>query len=170
MNILSQDMLAQRDFWLSSSDEELLRFCRVEAFKASGNGGQKVNKTSSAVRVIHNPTSISATDSESRSQHENKHHALRKLRMQMAFELRCLPAELKVSGDIPSLENPLYPLFAAKVLDHLVSAAWDMKTAAANLGFSTSKLLKLSARDSQLWQFIQKSRETAGLHRLRPPE
>jgi len=47
--------------------------------KSSGPGGQHVNKTESAVRVIHNPTGLTATSQEERSQHQNKRIALMKL-------------------------------------------------------------------------------------------
>ena len=74
------------------SDEDLFRECEVETFRASGPGGQHVNKTESAVRLRHLPTGLVATSRESRSQHQNKAACLRKLRAQ-AEQLNRRPAK-----------------------------------------------------------------------------
>jgi peptide chain release factor len=51
----------------------------VESMRASGPGGQHINKTESAIRVIHNPTGITAVAQEERSQHLNRKLALCRL-------------------------------------------------------------------------------------------
>ena len=65
---------------LPESDEELLRECEVETFRSSGPGGQHVNKTESAVRLQHRPSSVVVTSQQERSQHRNKAICLEKLR------------------------------------------------------------------------------------------
>lgn len=65
---------------LPESDEELLMQCRVTAFRASGSGGQHVNVTDSAVRLLHIPTGIVVTSQKGRSQFFNKQDCIQKLR------------------------------------------------------------------------------------------
>jgi len=59
---------------------------RIESMRASGPGGQHVNKTSTAVRVTHVPSGLSAIAQEERSQHQNKKLAL--ARMALLLEER----------------------------------------------------------------------------------
>ncbi|MDH3734842.1 MAG: peptide chain release factor-like protein [Gemmatimonadota bacterium] len=65
-------------------DEELLAQCRVDTFRAGGQGGQHQNKTESAVRLTHLPTGTVATARDSRSQHQNRRAALARLRVALA--------------------------------------------------------------------------------------
>jgi len=157
---------SERDSWLEAPDEKFTSLCKLDFFKASGNGGQKRNKCSTAVRITHLPSGISATSCNTRSQHQNRSDAIRKLKEQIALNVRS--ESFKAVENIGmSLSNPDYPQWIASVFDVLFLHSFSLKDAAAEFNISSSKLQKLIARDPMLWQELNRLRQANGLPPLR---
>ena len=156
--------------WAALSDEQLLAQCEVDTYRASGPGGQKRNKTSSAVRLRHLPSGLLVIAEESRSQHENKSRALKRLRRALYLKLRepiatedLMPERLAARSDYgPARDaegrlhlghkDPRFWPAVAVVLDVLVTVQARLSDAAAALGTSTANLGDFLRSDAKVWE------------------
>jgi hypothetical protein len=165
------------DAILQLPEDELARQCKFEAYKSGGPGGQKRNKTSSAVKWTHVATGVSARSSDFRSQAENRLRALHRLRVKLATDTRRLidlrgyepPAwlsEARVQGKLTTnTKNPLYARLAAHVLDVFDTAGARASNAAALLGIPTSNLIHFLQADHTVWAAAARMRAA---HQLSP--
>ena len=168
-----------RATWTALTDAQLLAQCEVDTYRASGPGGQKRNKTSSAVRLRHLPSSLLVIAEESRSQHENKAKALRRLRRALYLDLR-EPA-LETPVDHPDFapargadgrlhvapRDPRFWPAAGVVLDVLAAVEARVGEAADRLGVSTGNLVDFLQTDPKLWQAANQLRARFGQKALR---
>jgi hypothetical protein len=174
-----------RTQWAGLSDEQLLAQCEVDTYRASGPGGQKRNKTSSAVRLRHPPSGLLVIAEESRSQHENRARALRRLRRALYLKLRepmaeadLAPEHLAARPDYgPARDgagrlylgqkDPRYWPAVAVVLDVLAAVEARLSEAAVLLGTSTANLGDFLKGDDKVWEQANQLRAQFGHKPLR---
>jgi ribosome-associated protein len=94
---------------LPDSDEKLLALCEMQTYRSRGKGGQSVNTTDSAVRLIYRPYNIVVTCQTERSQYLNKMRCLKKLREKVARlnyrPLRRIPTHIPQSKKEKALDK-----------------------------------------------------------------
>ena len=151
------------DALLTLSEEDLVRQCKFEAYRSGGPGGQKRNKTASAVKLTHIASGISAHSADFRSQAENRVRALHRLRFKLATDLRT-PIEVRgyepptwvsasrAQGKLTTnTKNPLYARLAAHVLDVFAAVDGRIADAAALLGVPSSNLGHCLKAEHTVW-------------------
>lgn len=172
-----------RSDWTALTDEQLLAQCEVDTYRASGPGGQKRNKTSSAVRIRHPASGLLVIAEESRSQHENKAKALKRLRQAFVLKLReaiavedLQPEKLAERADYgPARDSEgrlhigvrdarFWPAVGV-VLDVLELFQGRLSEAAQTLGTTTANLGDFLRLDDKVWEQVNHMRTRFG-HKL----
>ena len=164
-----------RTQWTTLSDAQLLAECEVDTYRASGPGGQKRNKTSSAVRIRHVPSGLIVIAEESRSQHENRAKALRRLRQAFVLKLRepvtlanvgqheAIVAIRSAAGklEVGRKDERFWPAVGI-VLDVLEATEARVREAAEALGISTGSLIDFLETDPKVWEHANHLRQRFG--------
>jgi hypothetical protein len=168
--------------YLLASDDGLIAQCEVDRYRASGPGGQHRNKTESAVRLRHKLTGVAAIGEDSRSQSENKLHAVRRLRAALALQVR---EPVQLDGYVPSPRLAAFvaagtaPLGAktrltgeywasiGELLDLLVANNLEIGTTAQRLGLTTGALSKQLLHDDAVGRVVNDLRRARGMRPLR---
>lgn len=142
--------------------------CEIDFFRATGPGGQKRNKSSSAVRLKLIGSDFAVTDCTERSQHRNRANALRKMRMLLALSCRCVPPDKPVLAARCAKDNDLYPFWCAVIFDLLAQDNWELAPAAEKLSWTPTALWKILSGDPELWRKFCDMRKKNGLPALHP--
>ena len=164
--------------WTALTDAQLLAQCEVDTYRASGPGGQKRNKTSSAVRIRHLPSGLIVIAEESRSQHENRARAIKRLRQAFylklreairAEELSSVPQRTELASarsssgkiEVGKKDARFWPAVGL-ILDVLESSEGRVSDAAAALGMSTGNLIGFLESEPKVWEHANHIRQRFG--------
>lgn len=167
-----------RSKWTTLNDAQLLAQCEVDTYRASGPGGQKRNKTSSAVRIRHLPSGLIVIAEESRSQHENREKALKRLRQAFFLKIR---DSISIEGlssvsqraELASVQSPSGKIevgrrdvrfwsAAGLVLDVLEATQGRVSETAETLGMSTGHLIGFLEIEPKVWAEVNHLRQRFG--------
>lgn len=167
-----------RSKWYQQSDELLLRECEVDTYRASGPGGQKRNKTSSAVRIRHIPSGLIVIAEESRSQHENKRKAIQRLRRAFCLKVREpvqtlveqaeeISAAMGPEGKLTvGKKHPAFLPAVAVILDMLEECQAKVSELGKKVGGSTGMVVAFLKQDDNVWGAVNQIRQRHGQHPL----
>jgi hypothetical protein len=175
--------MADRKRWTDLTDAQLLAQCEIDTYRASGPGGQKRNKTSSAVRLRHPASGIIVIAEESRSQHENKAKAIKRLRQALFLKIRESVAPSQPEAlitreelsqakthagrlDVGRRDQRFWPAVGV-VLDALEAVHGRIADGAKLLGITTGNLIDFLQLDPKMWEAANQTRERFGHKKLK---
>lgn len=164
---------------LALDDRALIERCEVDAYRSHGPGGQKRNKTSSAIRLRHRATGLIATAVEDRSQHVNKARAVRRMREAIAHNVRqsvdldayrpsrqLLDTLRGAGSERAGRREARYFVVIRELLNVLAACDMHVAPVAEKFGCSTGQFVKFVLKDGKLCQQVNQLRVEAGLRRL----
>jgi len=138
------------------SDELLLAECRVDTKRAGGPGGQHVNRTASAVRLVHEETGVTVQCQDHRERLRNQRDALRAMRLALALVVRGI-SQMTWMDPYRSgrqmragAQAQEYHLLVGCAVDALERCQGRLAEAAADVSLSSSQLVKLLTADKSV--------------------
>jgi hypothetical protein len=160
------------------TDPQLLAECDVDTYRGPGPGGQKRNKTDSAVRLRHMPTGLIVVAGESRSQAENRTRALKRLREALALRIRhevtadVMPPAITACIDKMGRlgvgrRDARYLPCAGAMLDLLAAYGGSVGDVAKRVGLTTGNVSKFLTGDDDVMTEANRLRAAFGLKPLR---
>ncbi|MBX3356045.1 MAG: peptide chain release factor-like protein [Phycisphaeraceae bacterium] len=160
-------------------EADLLRQCKIEYGRVGGPGGQHRNRNDTATWIVHLPSHIEAQATERRSQAQNRHEAIKRLRRKLAVRARTVTSrdhhqvsELwsrRRQGEKMSVnpDHSDYPALLAEALDVVVARRFDVAGAAGVLGITMSQLTRLIRHEKHAFAMLNSGRQSVGLPPLR---
>jgi hypothetical protein len=160
-------------------EDALLKDCDFTTGRVGGPGGQHRNRVDTAVWIKHVPTGVEAHATERRSQAQNRHMAIFRLRLKLACKVRTVtsrdghkPSELwcrrRQGEKLPvNPEHDDFPALLSEALDVVTARRYDVAGAAGILGVTMSQLTRLIRNERHAFARINEGREAIGLSRLK---
>ena len=147
----------EADIEISDSD------LKIDTYRASGAGGQHVNKTESAIRITHIPTSVVVTCQDETSQHKNKAAALKVLRSRLLAaqqekiaKERAKARKNMVSTGDRSAKIRTYNFPQGRITDHRINfTEYNLEAIMDGQISSIIENLKLADQQDQLASFVE---------------
>ena len=136
---------------------------KIDTYRASGAGGQHVNKTESAIRITHIPTGLVVTCQDETSQHKNKAAALKVLRSRLLAaekdkiaKERAEARKNMVSTGDRSAKIRTYNFPQGRITDHRINfTAYNLEGVMNGQISSIIENLKLADQQAQLASFVE---------------
>lgn len=158
--------------------EALMAQCTMTRGRSSGPGGQHRNKVQTHVTLTHQPTGISAQAGERRQAGENQSVALRRLRLQLAIDVRVGVPSGEIRSElwrsrcrnrkiVCATKHADFPALLAEALDVIEACALDMPKASARLVCSPTQLLRLIAAHPPALVDLNRKRQDRSMRPLR---
>ncbi len=152
--------------------------CEVRHLRRSGPGGQHRNKVETAVQLVHRPTGLVAEANERRAQGENLAVALRRLRIELALEIRqplepdevpsaCWRSRCRAGRIAINPAHEDFPALLAEALDVLSAYECQTQPAAAVLDVTASQLVHLMEHEPRALALVNRWRAARQLRPLR---